>query len=312
MPIDAPRVDLIVDRVRESERKREPAPGRVITADMAARVPALERGRLVLVAKNGSDGAYFPLADTLDIGRTEGQVTLAEDFYLSPRHARIVWSGTRFVLRDLGSTNGIYLRLHPTRDAHGGPIASGSASPPAAVLSAGPQAASPKKPRDVSVPLQHQDLILVGQQVLRFEVLHEQASGLGPASEHGTLVFGAPAARRFARLAQRTVEGVTRDVYHVRKQETIIGRELGDIAFTEDSFVSRRHAAIRVVEAPSGGGQSSDLRSSIEFFLVDLASSNGTFLRVRSDVTLVDGDQFRIGQQLFRVDLGEHAASTTG
>jgi hypothetical protein len=36
---------------------------------------------------------------------------------------------------------------------------------------------------------------------------------------------------------------------------------------------------------------------------VDLGSSNGTFLRVRNEVELLAGDQFRVGQQLFRVDM---------
>ena len=38
------------------------------------------------------------------------------------------------------------------------------------------------------------------------------------------------------------------------------------------------------------------------FTLVDLGSSNGSFLRIRGEVDLVPGDHFRVGQQLFRVD----------
>jgi pSer/pThr/pTyr-binding forkhead associated (FHA) protein len=56
-----------------------------------------------------------------------------------------------------------------------------------------------------------------------------------------------------------------------------------------------------------GGGAGASARPPVSsdgarFFLVDLGSSNGTFLRIRGDVELVPGDHFRVGQQLFRVD----------
>src|SRR6185369_8776555 len=137
--------------------------------------------------------------------------------YLSPRHVRIHFNAGKLILRDLGSTNGVYLRLSPTRDMNarrGGDSA------------------------EISVPLIDSDLILVGQQVLRFETLKDGDGGLGPAQEHGTLLFGSPATPGYARLCQRTVEGITRDVYYIRKVETVLGRESGDVVFTEDPFLS--------------------------------------------------------------------------
>jgi pSer/pThr/pTyr-binding forkhead associated (FHA) protein len=86
-----------------------------------------------------------------------------------------------------------------------------------------------------------------------------------------------------------------RDVFHIRKAETVIGREQGDIVFTDDPFLSRRHCALRV----QGGGPGQGPRT---FALADLGSSNGTFLQVREEVRLRHGDHFRIGQQLFRFD----------
>jgi len=254
------------------------------------------RGRLVVIAKSGADGPSYPIGDTLDVGRTEGQIIVGEDPYLSPRHVRIVWTGGKLVLRDLASTNGVYIRLVAARDmtaGKGGPRAS---------------AAAEDVPGEVAVPLHDQDLILVGQQVLRFEsaMSGSQAdAGFGPATEHGTLLFGSPASPRYARLSQRTVEGVTRDVYYVRKVETVLGRESGDVVFTEDPFLSRRHAAIRVLgrdgnPVPAGTKPSAE---GIQFALVDLGSSNGSFLRIRNETDLVSGDHFRVGQQLFRVDI---------
>lgn len=262
------------------------APAQAPAPPVAAAARPVVRGRLVVIAKSGADGPSYPIGDVLDVGRTEGQIIVGEDPYLSPRHVRIAWTGSKLVLRDLASTNGVYVRLVAARDMNAG--------------SAGKQAlkqgsADDKVPGEVAVPLHDQDLILVGQQVLRFESATAGSkgdAGFGPATEHGTLLFGSPAAPRYARLSQRTVEGVTRDVYYVRKVETVLGRESGDVVFTEDPFLSRRHAAIRVLDPAAGA-----------FALVDLGSSNGSFLRIRGEIDLVAGDHFRVGQQLFRVDL---------
>jgi pSer/pThr/pTyr-binding forkhead associated (FHA) protein len=140
------------------------------------------------------------------------------------------------------------------------------------------------------VPLHDQDLILLGQQVIRFEVVRDAEAGFGPATQHGTALFGTPAGPVYARLCQRTVEGVTRDVFHVRKDEVVLGRELGDVVFTDDAFLSRRHAVVRR-DAVSGA-----------FTLFDAGSSNGTFLRIRGEVVVRGGDELRIGQQLFRIE----------
>jgi pSer/pThr/pTyr-binding forkhead associated (FHA) protein len=244
------------------------------------------RGRLIVIAKDGGEGASYPFADRLDIGRIEGDVIVPDDPYISPRHARLSWKSTagndgrsgKLLLRDLGTANGVYLRLAPEHPNGAGKDGS----------SAG---------QSVALKLQDQDLILLGQQVIRFEVVRDAEEGLGPASQHGTLVFGTPAAPRYARLCLRTVEGVTRDVYYLGKRETILGRESGDIIFAEDPFLSRRHASIVVHNgAPGEGGKRS-------FALSDFGSSNGTFLQIRGEVPLQSGSEFRVGQQLFRVEL---------
>ncbi len=301
-PDIAPVHEQRPEPVRRPAAEREPRPmplpmnGAVAQPPPAAAHPAPAgrpaeaRGRLVVIAKSGADGPSYPIAESLDIGRNEGNIIVAEDPYLSPRHVRLLWKGDRLVLRDLASANGVYIRLSSVRDMRGD--------------AQGRRHRQNDPPGEVAVPLDDKDLILVGQQVLRFEMLSEGEAGLGPAAEHGTLLFGSPVAPRYARLGQRTVEGVTRDVYYIRKLETVLGRESGDVVFTEDPFLSRRHAAIRLV-AGDGSPLSSAPRSGdgVRFALVDLGSSNGTFLRIRRDVDLVSGDHFRVGQQLFRVDL---------
>ncbi len=232
-------------------------------------------GRLVVIAKDGGEGQSYPIGERLDIGRSEGDVLVPDDGYLSPRHARLSWRGGLF-LRDLGSTNGVYLRL-ASKDRKKGER----------------PGSSTEGRSTVAVKLEDQDLILLGQQVIRFELVRDAEEGLGPASQHGTLVFGTPIAPRYARLSLRTVEGVTRDVYYLGKRETILGRESGDIIFAEDPFLSRRHAAINVME--DGKKRA--------FSLSDFGSSNGTFLQIRGEAPLEGGDEFRVGQQLFRVEL---------
>jgi pSer/pThr/pTyr-binding forkhead associated (FHA) protein len=234
--------------------------------------------RLIVIAKDGGEGASFPIGERLDIGRSEGEVVVADDLYLSPRHARLFWNERTLFLRDLGSTNGVFLKLPLKKEG-------------AAKDAGGVKEGHHETVRGAEVPLRDQDLILLGQQVIRFEVVKDAEEGFGPAVQHGTLLFGTPTAPRYARLCQRTVEGVTRDIFYVRKIETVLGRESGDIVFTEDPFLSRRHAVLRVDTVKK------------TFTLADHGSSNGTFLQIRSDVSVSTGDEFRVGQQLFRVDL---------
>lgn len=213
--------------------------------------------RLVTLLKDGSEGRSIALeARDADIGSCEGEVTLPDDPYISPRHARIACRDGTYSVRDLDSVNGVYVRLREEAE------------------------------------LRDRDLLLVGQQVLRFDVLNDAERPLGPAFQQGVMVFGTPEAARFARLVQYTTEGVSRDVHYLFRDETVIGRENGDIVFTDDPFLSRRHAAIRVDHAGR------------RFTLQDLGSSNGTALRIRGEHVLRDGDQFRIGRHLFRFEAG--------
>jgi pSer/pThr/pTyr-binding forkhead associated (FHA) protein len=212
--------------------------------------------RLVVIAQDGTPGRQYPLADEqTDIGREEGGILLPSDPYVSPRHARVFQRTGRFFVRDLASVNGVYVRIRAAER------------------------------------LQNADLVLIGLEVLRFEVVSDAEKGLGPATERGTRVFGSPSLPRYARLCQRTVEGVTRDVVYLGRDETVIGRESGDLVFTNDPFMSRRHAIFMRDPATN------------TFLLQDLGSSNGTYLGIRGEHELISGDHVRIGQHLFRLDV---------
>lgn len=209
--------------------------------------------RLVVIAQDGSaESEHFFDNGQLDIGRAEGDVVLADDAYVCPRHARILWKNGQFWVSDLGSVNGVYARIRAAE------------------------------------PLQHGDLVLLGLQVLRFELVNVDEQAQVAAVERGTRLFGSPAAPRYARLVQRTVEGVSRDVFYLSHTRTTVGRESGDIVFTDDPFMSRQHAT--VTRQYDGS-----------FMLADSGSSNGSFIAIRNQRPLNDGDDVRIGQHLFRL-----------
>jgi pSer/pThr/pTyr-binding forkhead associated (FHA) protein len=251
------------------------------TISMVSAHASFGRARLVVIAQGGGEGPSHALGDTADIGRSEGSIIVPDDRYVSPRHARVSARAGAYYLRDLTSTNGVFFRI-----------------PFGAAIAPGAENHRPQNESGSVHPILDQDLFLVGQQVLKFEVVKNAEEGFGVASEGGTLMFGTPSAPRYARLSQRTVEGVSRDVFHIQRLETIIGREVGDIVFTDDPFLSRRHAAIQVLGVtPGTRGQPR------RFGIVDLGSSNGTFVQLREEIRLRAGDQFRIGQQLFRFDI---------
>lgn len=244
-------------------------------------------GRIVVVARDGQAGPAYPIRGQLDIGREEGDVVVSDDKFLSPRHARLAFREGKLFLKDLAGGNGVYVRLQATLGKRLGKAAA-----------AQPSGEAPA-PGEAAIRLEDQDLILMGQQVLRFEVVKEAEGAQAPAWERGTMLFGTPPAPRYGRLVQRGVEGAGLDVYTVRKPEMVLGRESGDIVFAEDPFMSRRHAALRVEPQESGAPH--------RFVLADLGSSNGTFIRLRGEIEVLDRDQFRVGQQLFRIELGPTA-----
>jgi pSer/pThr/pTyr-binding forkhead associated (FHA) protein len=234
-----------------------PQPSALARAEPSAASAPEPPASLIVIAQDGTPGAEHPLIGPVtEIGREQGGILLAGDPYVSPRHLRLSRRNGRFFVRDLESVNGVYVRLR------------------------GPEA------------LRHGDLVLVGLEVLRFELVSDAERGLGPATERGTRVFGSPSVPRHARLCQMTVEGAPRDVYYLSRDETVIGRESGDVVFTSDPFMSRRHASVERDQAASA------------FTLRDLGSSNGTYLAIRDEHEVSNGDYLRVGQHLFRLDVG--------
>jgi len=165
----------------------------------------------VAVNRDGSDGKIVEIeGETFDIGRSEGSLNFADDPYLAPRHARIVVSGNKVLVRPLDGVNGVFVRVQSCDLAPG-------------------------------------DSFLVGKELLRYEPLLPEERELPSLVEHGVRIFGSSPREAWGRLRQLTIAGTARDVWHLTRPELVLGREEGDVTFPDDEFMSRRHAAVKRV-----------------------------------------------------------------
>ena len=144
------------------------------------------------------------------------------------------------------------------------------------------------KKTDGSVELADGTVILVGREVLRFELVAAEERTVHPLVRHGVALFGSPPRDPWGRMVQLIPSGGHRDIRHLFGEETVLGREEGDIVFRDDAFMSRRHAAITW-----------DGRRAL---LTDLGSSNGTFVRISGPTSIKNGDHVRMGDQLLRIE----------
>lgn len=95
-----------------------------------------------------------------------------------------------------------------------------------------------------------------------------------------------PIAARLRLIQEGGGEG---EVHNLETEETIIGRNSGDIRFPHDGYMSGRHARL--------------IRRGDRFVLVDENSRNGTFKRIDGEVELKAGDIILVGKQLFRFEM---------
>jgi pSer/pThr/pTyr-binding forkhead associated (FHA) protein len=212
-------------------------------------------GRLISVHRDGTDGEIFTLlGDMADVGRAEGLLRFPDDRFLASRHARLERRGAEIIVTPLDVTNGVFVKLR-SAERHG---------------------------------LVHGDVVLLGKEVLRFEVLGPEERGQAPAIQHGVHVFASPPRLAWGRLVQIVPSGVARDILHLTPPEVLVGRDEGDVRFPDDEFMSRRHARIT--------------NRNGHFELIDLGSSNGTFVRLRGERGLQGGDHIRMGDELFRFE----------
>ena len=139
-----------------------------------------------------------------------------------------------------------------------------------------------KIPRETPVEIKHDDVFRIGQEILLFESIEQPA----PARD-GVEPVGSPIEGYWARVSLVVGRDSTANAFPVGGDGCTFGRERGDLLFPEDGYVSGLHCRIT-----TEGGR---------VFLTDLGSSNGTFLRLKSERGVQGGDFLLLGQQLFKV-----------
>ena len=132
--------------------------------------------------------------------------------------------------------------------------------------------------------LEFGDLFRIGQEIIRLEELKGQ--GRSPDNVER---FGSPAKGYIGRLALVIGRDTTGNSFPIPERGVHCGRERGDILFSEDGYVSGLHCSI--AKGPDG-----------RIYLTDVGSSNGTFVRLRTEHTVGPTDILLMGQQLFRID----------
>lgn len=218
--------------------------------------PAIE-AQLVLVKGEGFPGISYRLkAQNHRLGRLHGTILFPDDRYLSMLHANLYYENDKLFLADEGSDNGVFIKIKD------------------------------------SVPIDHNDLFLTGEQLIRFEQVGEYDAYTGVAAEpeDDAKFYGCPPEKelhfRLVHLFRNQQPGA---VFYASTNSVRLGREHCDLSFPFDRHISGRHA--RVYEENGS------------YFLQDLGSRNGTFLRIKDPLELKDGDHFFAGQQLFRVEI---------
>jgi pSer/pThr/pTyr-binding forkhead associated (FHA) protein len=137
---------------------------------------------------------------------------------------------------------------------------------------------------NVPVEIQSQDIFRIGQELLLFEEIDR-----GSDAPDGTIKMGSPIEGLWGRVALIVGNGRLGNAFTVSGDGVVLGRERGDIVFPEDGYVSGIHLRLYVEKG--------------RYYLNDLGSSNGTFLKLSSEFELAPGSFLLMGQQLFRVDI---------
>ncbi len=136
--------------------------------------------------------------------------------------------------------------------------------------------------------LSHGDYVRIGQELLRFQLTSETSSLVDPPSDD-TEVAGSNLMGAWGVLERISGPGIASLAFVLRNKEQKVGRERGDILFRDDGYVSGTHARV--------------FTDGNRYFVEDLKSSNGTFVRIRGSVTLPSGSLILMGKQPFRLQV---------
>jgi pSer/pThr/pTyr-binding forkhead associated (FHA) protein len=137
------------------------------------------------------------------------------------------------------------------------------------------------------------DIFLLGRTLFRFTTQSLDESAQAQAAAQRTVVLmGPPKLQKgplTAKLEQVQLNGDVVQEFKLEKPEITLGRVNADLVFNNDPYMSGSHA--RIVAQPG------------RFLLQDLKSRNGIYRRIRAEIELRDGDEFFLGEQLFRAEI---------
>ncbi len=137
---------------------------------------------------------------------------------------------------------------------------------------------------NVPVEIQSGDIFRIGQELLLFDEIDRGSDALD-----GTIKMGSPIEGLWGRIALIVGNGRLGNAFTISGDGMVLGRERGDIVFPEDGYVSGIHLRIYTEKG--------------RYYINDLGSSNGTFVKLTGEVELPSGSFLLMGQQLFRIDL---------
>ena len=166
---------------------------------------AVNSAELILIRTDGSEGSRFPLEGGKNVvGRTDP--AFEGDPFVSPRHAAFVLDGEGLTVEDLGSLNGVFVRI-------AAPIA-----------------------------LRHGAQVRVGLELLEYEATDQAAPFV--TAEGDTEVWGSPDPGAWGRLKRVAAPSVASHAWLLTDTDVTLGRDHGQITFGGDAFVSGTHARI--------------------------------------------------------------------
>lgn len=207
--------------------------------------------RLVVIKGEGGDGVTYHLSATNHVvGRSTGEIRFNEDFFLSPEHALFSVQGNRLFAKDLGSVNGVFVRI--------------------------------KSP----VPLDHGDCFLVGEQLLRLD--SAPFNEPGPDANH-TYSYTSPRPDARFRVVQLLAGGGEGRIVSAQGTTLTLGREANHMNFPQDRFISGRHARldsasdshhIILTDTGSRNGTFVRIKGAVELFHGDYIFIGQQLLRV--------------------------------
>lgn len=207
--------------------------------------------RLVVIKGEGGDGVTYHLSATNHVvGRSTGEICFAEDFFLSPEHALFTVQGNRLFAKDLGSVNGVFVRI--------------------------------KSP----VALDHGDCFLVGEQLLRLD--SAPFAEPGPDASN-TYSYSSPRPDARFRVVQLLAGGGEGRILSAQGTTLTMGRESNHLNFPSDRFISGRHARldaasdshhIILTDTGSRNGTFVRIKGAVELFHGDYIFIGQQLLRV--------------------------------